>query len=172
MRPIAKPLLLILAAILTVAVTRHVVHSHCEIPCGIYGDKTRIALLLEDIQTIEKSMTQIAELQKESPANYNQIVRWVNNKEEHANKIQHVVTQYFMTQRVKSKPAGDAAHAKYLTQITSLHSMLIHAMKAKQTIDTAHCEHLRKLVQDFSKAYFSAEDLKHIQEHHKGTGHK
>ena len=38
--------------------------AHCEIPCGIYGDKMRIHMLKEHITTIEKSMKQIAELQK------------------------------------------------------------------------------------------------------------
>jgi nickel superoxide dismutase len=140
----------------------HVVYSHCEIPCGIYGDKTRITILLEDITTIEKSMTEINRLQaleKPKPVDVNQMVRWVNNKEEHANKIQHIVTQYFMTQRVKKdKP-------NYVKQLTALHGLLVHAMKAKQTVDVAHVEHLRKLVDTFASVYFSPEDLKHLKDH-------
>ena len=30
--------------------------AHCEIPCGIYGDSVRIALIYEHITTVEKSM--------------------------------------------------------------------------------------------------------------------
>ena len=29
---------------------------HCQVPCGIYGDQMRIAMLLEDAATIEKGM--------------------------------------------------------------------------------------------------------------------
>ena len=39
--------------------------SHCEIPCGIYDDKTRLTLINEHITTIEKSIKQIIELQKD-----------------------------------------------------------------------------------------------------------
>lgn len=167
MKLTTKASLVVLVAVVLTLGTERIVRSHCEIPCGIYGDTTRIDLLYEDIATVEKSMKQVTELKSASPPpNINQLVRWVSNKEEHANKIQHIVTQYFMTQRVKPKPVGDAGHKKYITQLTSLHGMLIHAMKAKQTTDVEHAKHLRRLVDQFSAAYFNAEDLAHIRSHH------
>ena len=82
--------------------------AHCEIPCGIYGDEARFAAIAEDLTTIEKAMKQIAALAGQSDAqSANQLARWVANKEEHANRIQHVVTQYFMTQRLKEVEEGD-----------------------------------------------------------------
>ena len=144
--------------------TCRIVYAHCEIPCGIYGDRTRIDLLYEDIATIEKSMAMINELAGKSGAqDTNQLVRWIENKGVHADKIQHVVTQYFMTQRVKNNEEGGD---RYLRQLTSLHQMLVAAMKCKQTVDASHCAKLRELLDYFSAAYFSAEDLKHIREHH------
>ena len=71
------------------------VFAHCEIPCGIYNDKLRINLLNEHITTIGKSMTQIMEYSKDGNKNYNQLIRWVNNKEEHANQFQDIITQYY-----------------------------------------------------------------------------
>mgnify|MGYP001826062131 CR=1 FL=1 len=128
--------------------------SHCEIPCGIYGDQMRIALMQEDIATIEKSMKQIMELSKQTKPNHNQIVRWVENKEHHADKIREVVTQYFMTQRVTPVQQKDSAgHGVYVQKLTLLHEMLFYAMKCKQTTDLAHVEQLKKLVDAFSKAY-------------------
>ena len=85
------------------------VRAHCEIPCGIYGDEARFTAMLEDVQTIEKSMNEINKLSMEDKVNYNQIVRWVNNKEQHADHIREVVAQYFMAQRIKEPAAGDAA---------------------------------------------------------------
>jgi nickel superoxide dismutase len=167
MKLTAKVSLVVLVALVLTLGTEKIVRSHCEIPCGVYGDTTRIDLLYEDILTVEKSMQQIMELSKASlPANMNQLVRWVGNKEEHANKIQHAVTQYFMTQRVKPKPASDAGYKQYLTQLTSLHEMLIAAMKAKQTTDLGQTKELRRLVDQFAAAYFTAEDLEHIRSHH------
>ena len=108
----------------------------------------------EDIATIEKSMNQVVALSKEAKPNYNQIVRWVQNKEHHADKIRDVVTQYFLAQRVKpvsSKSATD--YDAYVKQLTLLHELIVTSMKCKQTTDLAHVEKLRQLVDLFEKAY-------------------
>lgn len=129
--------------------------AHCEIPCGIYGDSVRIALLYEHIATIEKSMTQINELSKSANPDYNQLVRWVMNKEEHAKEIQDIVSQYFLHQRVKVKSASDeAAYRKYIKQLTSLHEVLVFAMKSKQSTDLSIIDSLREKVHVFEHAYF------------------
>ena len=36
--------------------------AHCQIPCGIYDDHARVALMLEDVATIHKAVSQIADL--------------------------------------------------------------------------------------------------------------
>ncbi len=141
-------------------------YAHCEIPCGIYDDELRIQLIKEDIQTIEKSIAQIIELSKASPVNYNQLVRWIDNKEEHANKIQDIVSQYFMTQRVKpADPKDEAAFAAYVKQLSLLHAMLVHAMKAKQSTDMDNVQKLNALVDEFHQAYFGESEKEHLKEH-------
>ena len=128
--------------------------SHCEIPCGIYGDETRFTMMREDIATIEKSMKQIVELSKQASPNQNQIVRWVQNKEYHADKIRDVATQYFMAQRVKPVSSkGSADQDAYLNKLKLLHEMIVTSMKCKQTTDLAHVEKLKQLVDRFEKAY-------------------
>ena len=49
----------------------------------------------------------------------NQLVRWVDNKEIHADELSEIVTYYFMTQRIKppAADADDAAKAKYQKEI-------------------------------------------------------
>lgn len=126
--------------------------AHCEVPCGIYDDEMRVEMIREHITTIEKAMQQITSLSNESPVNYNQIVRWTVNKEEHADTLQFIVYQYFMTQRIKP-PQGEASE-NYLDQLEVLHRMLVHAMKAKQTTDLEHVKTLRSLTDQFSKLYF------------------
>ena len=129
--------------------------SHCEIPCGIYGDEMRFAMMKEDIATIEKSMKQIVELSKQASSNQNQIVRWVQNKEHHADRIRDVATQYFMAQRVKKPvlPKGSAEHDAYVNNLTLLHEMIVYSMKCKQTTDLADVENLKQFVDRFQKAY-------------------
>lgn len=129
--------------------------AHCQIPCGIYDDQARFTLLNEHITTIEKSMKTITDLSAEGEKNYNQIVRWVANKEEHAQKFMDIVTDYFMAQRIKpADPSDAAAQADYLKKVELLHNMLVYAMKCKQTTDSANTEKLKTLVSDFEKLYF------------------
>ena len=129
--------------------------AHCEIPCGIYADSVRISLIKEHIATIEKSMNQINEISASSNPNYNQLVRWVTNKEEHAKKIQEIVSQYFLHQRIKVVEENQKeAYAKYQTHLGLLHQMLVYSMKCKQTTDLGFTEKLKTTVSDFEKAYF------------------
>ena len=128
--------------------------AHCQIPCGIYDDDARFTLMLEHVTTVEKSMRQIKSLSKAEKPDSNQVVRWVTNKDVHADKLAGIVTSYFMAQRVKPVPEGDkVGHARYVRQVVLLHQVLVQSMKAKQTTDLAHCAELRKLIAEFRKAY-------------------
>src|SRR6056297_1821656 len=121
--------------------------AHCEIPCGIYDDAMRIELLREHVTTMEKSMNKITELETNGPQETNQIVRWINNKEDHANKFQEIISQYFLTQRIKLD-ADD-----YTKKLTILHHMLIYAMKCKQTVDLDNIKKLNSLIDSFEEIY-------------------
>ena len=123
--------------------------AHCEIPCGIYDDQMRITMISEHITTIEKSMNQVMEIQKEKDHNANQLIRWVMNKEDHANELQEIVSQYFMTQRIKF----DAK--EYAKKVGLLHQMLVYAMKCKQTTDLENVQKLREALKEFETLYFA-----------------
>ena len=154
MRKKANKKLVLSAVVVSAIVFGSLAYSHCQVPCGIYGDGTRFTMIAEHITTIEKSMKQIEENMNQDPPNGNQIVRWVNNKEKHADEISHIVTYYFMAQRVKIPPAGDAkANSAYVKKLTLLHQMLVYSMKAKQTTDLSNVDKLRHLLEDFHKAY-------------------
>jgi len=145
-----------------VMVFASMVYSHCQIPCGIYGDQARFDMIAENITTIEKSMQQITELSHKNKPNFNQIVRWVQNKEKHADELSHIVTYYFMAQRIKPvDKAKGKAHGEYVKKLTLLHEMLIYSMKAKQTTDLSNVEKLRTLLAEFRTAYFQAGTHKH-----------
>ena len=139
--------LLVLAIIF---VASSYVGAHCEIPCGIYDDKMRINAIAEHITTVEKAMNQIIKLESSKPLNHNQLVRWIMSKEDHANELQEIVTQYFMTQRIK------VGTENYTKKLTLLHKMLISSMKCKQTTDLSHIATLRMLLREFSDLYMGA----------------
>lgn len=142
----------VLALVIIIA---SIAYSHCQIPCGIYDDKARVAAIGEHIDTIEKSMKLITELSAQDKPNMNQIVRWVNNKDHHADELSEIVTYYFMAQRIKLPAEGDTkAQNQYIKKLTLLHRMLVYSMKAKQTTDTANIEQLKSSLNEFNKVYF------------------
>ncbi len=127
--------------------------THCEVPCGIYHDDVRFSMLSEHIDTMEKAMKQITGLSGQQPVNYNQVVRWTMTKEDHANQFREVLVQYFLTQRIKPVEPGSDGYDKYQKSLELIHRMIVHAMKAKQTTDTAHTDALRKLLAEFQGLY-------------------
>ncbi len=141
---------------------------HCQVPCGIYGDQMRVDMHMEDAATIVKAMVQIQELGSgHEHGNMNQLVRWTVTKEQHAQAIQDRVASYWLAQRIKA-PTDDSteSQAKYHRQLALMHGITVAAMKCKQTTDAANVQRLREQMVEFSRTYFSEEDLKHVLEHH------
>jgi len=141
------------------------VWAHCQIPCGIYDDEMRFTLLSEHLTTIEKSITQIQKLSDAPGENANQLVRWVMNKENHADQFADIVTQYFLQQRIKPIKEDDDKNAG-VRKLVLCHQMLVGVMKAKQSAELETVEALRGLLADFRNAYYSEEELRHLQKDH------
>ena len=112
-------------------------HAHCQIPCGIYDDHARLQSMLEDAATVEKAMLMLAELtDKADPQSNNQMIRWVSNKESHAQNIIATISNYYLTQRVKT------SQDDYFERLAKHHAVIIAAMKAKQSADSSHADDL------------------------------
>jgi len=129
--------------------------GHCQVPCGIFDDPHMVAELKQCCETIRKAMVQGNELHATlatDPLSMNQMVRWINTKDQHAKKIITLVGEYCLCQRVKSvgvfKSDGD-----YVDALKSHHAVLACAMKAKQTMDVSACDALEHAVDDMSKMY-------------------
>lgn len=151
-----KKLLTLVFFLTLIILSQSTIFSHCEVPCGIYNDEMRFTMLIENIQTIEKAMQQVIQLSEESPQNMNQAVRWIMNKEKHAEEIQNIISQYFLTQRIKNVESGDEQAAeKYIEKLTLCHQILVYAMKTKQTTDLDNVKKLTSLVGKFKKVYFT-----------------
>ncbi len=137
--------------------------AHCQIPCGIYDDEMRFRMLEEHITTIEKSMNEINSLSEDPSANANQLARWVMNKENHADAMAEIVTEYFLRQRIKPGEV-ETDHMGWMGKVTACHNILVSSMKAKQTTDLQHVADLREHVAAFRKAYFSEDEARQLEE--------
>ncbi len=122
--------------------------AHCQIPCGIYDDHARLQFMLEDAVTIEKSITEMINLAgKTDVQSQNQMVRWVMNKEEHAQKIIDIISDYYLTQRVKP------SQNDYNERLKLHHAVILAAMKAKQNSDQDSALALKASIEKLSKYY-------------------
>ena len=138
--------------------SNNLVLAHCQIPCGIYNDALRIITMKENFQTIKKSMDQIEKLSSLSdPLSKNQTTSWINTKESHAQDIQVVISEYFLTQRIKE------SDKEYTKELEYLHKLLVIAMKCKQTINNSYTDQASSLIDDFSKIYFDKHGLQHLE---------
>ena len=123
-------------------------YAHCQIPCGIYDDHARVQSMLEDAATVEKSTKLIADLSgKTDPQSQNQLVRWVMNKEKHAQNIITTVCDYFLTQRVNPNQKD------YIERLVKHHAVIIAAMKAKQNADITHAHDLTESIKALLSYY-------------------
>ncbi len=122
--------------------------AHCQVPCGIYDDGLRFTMLHEDISTIEKAVAEIKELEKEG-TNLNQLVRWVQTKDEYAEKIQTMVNSYFLAQRIKFDTKD------YDKKLAALHHIIVYAMKCKQSVDPKMVGKLHNALEEFEKLYMA-----------------
>lgn len=122
--------------------------SHCQVPCGIYDDHARVDQMLEDSVTIIKAAKQMEALKGKTDAqSQNQMVRWVVNKEKHAQYIISTISDYFLTQRVK------ASQDDYVQRLKDHHAVIVAAMKAKQNADVSFGKKLQKTIQVLEKYY-------------------
>lgn len=139
-----KKSVLVLSLILVplILVLPQLSQAHCQIPCGIYDDTARVHAMAEDAATIEKSIRLINELAGKSDAqSQNQMVRWVMNKEVHAQKIISSISDYFLTQRVKPD------QKEYVERLKKHHRVIIAAMKAKQNAELKYAKDLEESIE-------------------------
>ena len=135
-------------AALLLSLSASAARSHCQIPCGIYDDSARVVSMLEDVATIRKAVAQIANLAgKTDPQSQNQIVRWVMNKEQHAQRIITTISDYFLTQRVKAKQED------YTERLRKHHAVIVAAMRAKQNANAEVVADLESAVEALAPYY-------------------
>ena len=123
-------------------------YAHCQVPCGIYDDNARVEAMLENVQTITKAIKQQTILAPKTDAqSQNQRVRWIMTKEQHAQKIIAIISNYFLTQRVKP------SQKDYAERLIKHHKVILLAMKVKQTVEPKYAKQLKVAVEALVRYY-------------------
>jgi hypothetical protein len=122
---------------------------------GIFDDPAMVAEVKQCVETIKKACGKFSELHATaggaSAVDMNQMIRWINTKEEHAKKIITIVAEYCLCQRVKKEVF--ATDQDYIDALKAHHAVMSCAMKAKQNVDEATVANLEHAVGDFAKMY-------------------
>ena len=144
MKNIALPIVLAVVALGFSPATQQEVKAHCQVPCGIYNDKARVAMMNEHAQTIIKSIESI----KSENINNARNVRWVITRDHHADKIVNLVCDYFLLQRVKKTDDN------YDSRLKALHAIMLAAISVKQKPTSDAATSLVNKINVFSNMYF------------------
>merc|ERR1712062_338160 len=141
----------------------HLRGGHCQVPCGIFDDPAIVEEINQAVATIRKACVQVNELYNNpscsaqdgtsscSAQDMNQIVRWINTKEEHCSKIIKLVSEYCLCQRVKRDVFE--SDSDYTDALIAHHVVMQSAMKCKQSVDVSTVDKLEHAVSDFAKMY-------------------
>lgn len=120
------------------------ISAHCDVPCGIYETDTMTNSAATCLRMVEK----IIDLgEPDSIEKYNNFVRMVNTKEEHA---QLCKDQLYLLWSDYFKP-------EHLEKIPNLHTVFWEAAKqcgkVKQTVDIDECKKLQSMVHEISHIF-------------------
>jgi hypothetical protein len=106
-------------------------------------------------ETIRKAIVQSQELHGAATSSdllaMNQMVRWINVKEEHADKIIKLVGEYCLCQRVKKDVFKN--DEDFVIALKCHHAVMQGAMKCKQSMDTTVVDSLDSAIEEMSKMY-------------------
>ena len=142
------PRYLIALAALSLGLAAPQLHAHCQVPCGIFDDYIKLETMKQDADTIIKAAAEMQKLAAKTDAqSKQQFIRWANNKESHAQSVIESISDYYLTQRVKTSMED------YNERLLKHHAVMIAAMKAKQSADMQSVNMLRESVQALSPYY-------------------
>jgi ubiquitin-small subunit ribosomal protein S27Ae len=128
--------------------------GHCQVPCGIFDDAAIVAELKQAANTIRKAIVQVNELHATTASDLlamNQMIRWIDVKEEHASKIITTVAEYCLCQRVKKEIFAEPKD--YTDALAAHHAVMQAAMKCKQNVSVEICDALDHAIDDMAKMY-------------------
>lgn len=107
-------------------------HSHCQMPCGIYHDDMVFDQIDQYVETMFKAATVMNDTRLDSTQNANTFVRWVVLKESASNEMADLITTYFLQQKIKPEEPDTPK------RLAAAHRMLNLLMTIKQTADVKY----------------------------------
>lgn len=119
-------------------------------PCGIYHDDMVFDQIDQYVETMYKGITVISDNKFTTVADRNELVRWVGLKEHESDDAAHLITTYFLQQKIKP---GESDTPK---RLESAHRLLFLLVAIKQNVDL-------DMLQDFSDEWDKFKTMFHVE---------
>lgn len=104
-------------------------HSHCQMPCGIYHDDMVYDEIDQFVETVYKGISIMNDSKFSNPQQKNEFIRWVMQKEKCCNDAADMINRYFLQQKIK--PDEDDT----VKRLVSAHKLLFLLVAIKQGSD-------------------------------------
>lgn len=124
--------------------------AHCQMPCGIYHDEMVFDQIDQFVETMVKAVTVMEDNAFSTVQDRNAFVRWVMQKDKSCEETAHLITTYFLQQKIKP---GEEDTAK---RVLSAHQLLFYLVQIKQTVDL-------KVINDFYEEWERFKLMFHIE---------
>lgn len=124
--------------------------AHCQMPCGIYHDAMIYDFIDQYVETMIKATSMLNNSKFETVRDKNEFVRWVIEKEKESDEAAHLITAYFLQQKIKP---GEADTAK---RIEAAHKLLCLMVAIKQNADM-------KIVDSFNEEWEKFKLMFHVE---------
>lgn len=127
--------------------------AHCDIPCGIYDPITAQIAALTVVRMVDL-MEELAKSDSEKGiAFHNTMSRYVDSKEEHAEKAKHEIRviwgDYIKPHHVEAHPEVHAL----------AHKVMALGSKARQTVDRKTAVQFVEAVNDFADLFWKTKEI-------------
>lgn len=123
--------------------------AHCQMPCGIYHDEMVFDQIDQFVETTVKAISVMQESAFSTVQDRNAFVRWVMQKDKNADETAHLITTYFLQQKIKPNEEDTTK------RVLSAHLLLFYLVQIKQTVDY-------KVVNDFYEEWERFKLMFHI----------
>lgn len=123
--------------------------AHCQMPCGIYHDDMVYDKIDQYVETMVKAMSKIKDNKFTTPAEKNELIRWVLTKDNLSDETAQLICSYFLQQKIKP---GEKDTVK---QLESAQRLLFLIVTIKQSADF-------KPVSDFAEEWEKFKLMFHI----------
>lgn len=117
--------------------------AHCQLPCGIYHDDMIYDLIDQYAETMYKGITVMNQSKLDSVHDFNELTRWVIEKEKESNETAQLITFYFLQQKIKP---GEPETTK---RLEAAHKLLFLLVAIKQNNEIRFVDQFAKQWEDF-----------------------